>query len=103
MRTVWKDSLRIDAMSVQFTQVIRMPVGSKLVHMAEQHGHISLWFEVDDDRPIVARNFQIFGTGNGPIRDYLAYCGTAILHEGRLVLHVYEVTYEKGEKHDRTN
>lgn len=51
-----------------------------------------MWFEVDDNLPALEeRKFQIFGTGTGPIGSHLAYRGTILMHNGELVLHVYEV------------
>ncbi len=93
MKTVWKGILKVDALSVSSTQLVRMPAESNLVHIAEQSGQIGLWFEVWDDKvmPIEERKFQIFGTGTGPIGPHLIYRGSVLMYEGSLVLHVYEV------------
>lgn len=91
-RTIWVHRIPVNALSVSFTTVVRMPSGSRLVHLREQRGSIALWFEVPDPAAEKqARNFQIFGTGTGPIRDGLGYVGTCIFADGELVLHVYEV------------
>lgn len=91
MRTIWKGVLKIDPFCVSFTQVLRMPENANLVHVAKQDGDISLWFEVDPNLPLREKKFQIFGTGTGPIGFHLTYRGTALLSNGALVLHIYEV------------
>ena len=90
-RTVWKFPLHVDAMTVQFTQVTFIPEGARFLHCAAQHNSIGLWYEIPDpDATKIKHGFQIFGTGNSPIGDHLTYVGSAIFHEGALVLHVYE-------------
>lgn len=94
MRTIWKETLPVNVLTASFTTVIHMPGGSKFIHLAEQHGVITLWFEVYDTFPLVDRKFQIFGTGTGPIGSHLECRGTVLMHDGSLVLHVYEVIGE---------
>jgi hypothetical protein len=94
-RTVWKFPLHIDPLTVQFTQVQRIPEGARFLHCAAQGNDVALWYEIPDpEAETVERGFQIFGTGNGPIGDHLTYIGTAqfvgALLGGSLVLHVYE-------------
>jgi len=92
-RTVWKYPLVVNALTVQFTQVVRIPEGAIFRHCAAQHNTVALWYEIpDQDAPKAEHRFQIFGTGNEPIGDHLTYVGSALFAGGDLVLHVYEVT-----------
>lgn len=92
-RTVWKFPLAVDALVVQFTQVVRIPKGARFLYGAAQRGAIGLWYEIPDQgAEREEHRFQIFGTGNAPIGDHLTYVASAMFAEGSLVLHVYEVT-----------
>lgn len=91
MRLVHKHVVHVSSFAAAFTQVLRIHEPGKLLHVDQQHGNISLWFEVDDELPKVERKFQLFGTGHGPIGPHLSHRGTVPLDSGKLVLHVYEV------------
>jgi hypothetical protein len=91
MRNVWKIPVSVDVLSASFTNVKRIPVGAKLLHVREQGRDLCMWFEVDTMAHLEERKFQLFGTGTGPIREGLEYVGTGIFAEGSLVLHLYEV------------
>lgn len=91
MRTIYKyDIMNADE------GLIEGPI-TKLLYVAEQHGTICVWAEVDTDGP--QRKFQIMpiGTGwdltskqgHGCILDTHTYIGTVILMNGNLVFHVY--------------
>jgi hypothetical protein len=58
-QTIWKFPLPIRDM-VSLT----MPVGAKVLSVAEQHGDLCLWAVVDDTAPRMERIFYVFGTGN---------------------------------------
>lgn len=90
-RAVWVYRIPVNEMTASFTNVFEIPVGARLVHLAEQHGQIAMWWEVDSDASTQQHRFQIFGTGHGPIREGLEYRGTCLFAGGDLVLHLYEV------------
>lgn len=92
--TVWKYILPVNVLSASSTTVHSIPVGAKFLHLREQHGGIAMWFEVDPRAATEQRGFQLFGTGIQAqgLSEGLEYRGTAILADGRLVLHVYERT-----------
>lgn len=94
VRVVWKFTVSLDPLAAQFTQSIAMPIGARFLHAAAQGHALALWYEVDPKAETEDRRFQLFGTGDGPIRDHLTYVGTGIFADGALVLHVYEVTGE---------
>lgn len=57
-------------------------------HVADQHGELTLWGEVENDLKHCERRFEIYGTGHR-INDGNRYIGSAVV--GRYVWHVYEV------------
>lgn len=98
-RTIWKFTIPVNELSASFTTRLRIPEGARLLHCAEQHGAVALWYEVDPEAPIGARGFQLFGTGTGPIDiDRLVYVGTTSHYDGQLILHVYEVAREVADQ-----
>ena len=71
--------------------VIEMPVGAKLLHVTNQHSHVTLWAEVDSDakRGMEQRKFYTVVTG-GEVPPLATYCDTVLLDGGMFVVHVYE-------------
>ena len=91
MQTIWKFPLETTD-----RQVIRMPVGSRIltVQTQSQSGKPCLWAVVDSDAPLQPRGFEICGTGhpmsiNGD--EIHEYIGTYQLNDGQLVFHVFEI------------
>ena len=74
-----------------------MPLGARVVHADNQpasdgggqYDRITLWAEVDPDRPTEQRRFQIIGTGQECPGDLFEYAGTVLVHGGAVVWHVY--------------
>lgn len=89
-RVVWKYTIPVAPSSATVPNVHGVPSGARLLHVAEQFGDITLWFEVDPDAPKVRRGWLLVGTGHS-IDDHLTYVGTTLHRGGALVLHVYEV------------
>lgn len=73
-------------------QVIFMPVGAVILTAQEQGGQIQLWAIVQSDSttPNQGRVFRIYGTGHPLPDDPGQYIATVQLHEGSLVLHIFE-------------
>lgn len=73
---------------------IEMPRTAKLLHFAEQGGKLFLWAMVPvDDSEMVKRKLRLVGTGH-TLEEYpAAYVGTALLEDGRLVLHLFDFMY----------
>ena len=77
--------------------VFHMPLGARVVQAGNQpysgpdgqYDRIMLWVEVDPDRPNEQRRFQIIGTGQECPGDLFEYAGTALVHNGAFVWHVY--------------
>ncbi len=87
-RTIWKAIL-----SPIGVQTITVPRGAELLCAREQIGQICVWFRCDPHEPFEERAIAIVGTGHGaPVEGDGRYLGTAILHDGQLVFHVFEKT-----------
>lgn len=83
-RTIWK--FLIDPVSLEG----RLPAGAKILTAREQGEQICVWAEVDPAAPMMTRRFAVYGTGHEMPDNPGAYIGTAMLHGGSLVFHVYE-------------
>jgi len=89
VRTIWKHV--IPAKAVFMEVWLPIPVAARFIHCAPQFGEVALWFEVPDTEGSTAnRGYRLYGTGQ-PIDERFTYVGTALMHNGELVLHVYEV------------
>lgn len=85
--TVWKYSLPVIYAD---SYAMPMPLGAEVLTVQLQRGVLTLWARVDAEQVITSiRRFVICGTGQ-PCSDG-EYIGTILLHDGDLVLHVFEV------------
>lgn len=82
-RVVWKFPVTVDG-------VTSLPRGARLLHVGIQDGAVWLWAEVDPAAPLVERVLVLVKTGFDDIPDGVEHFGTVMLHEGRIVLHVYD-------------
>lgn len=84
---IWKFPL-----AIADEQDILMPGDASLLAVQMQHGVPTLWVLVTPDAPTVRRRLRIVGTGH-PCDDVTAaqYVGTFQLHEGALILHVFDL------------
>ncbi len=85
---IWKFPLRVSTLATGDTQ-IEMPYIHNILTAREQGEDICIWAEVDTASPMIARRFRVIGTGHEMPDVALSYIGTAMLLDGRLVLHVY--------------
>ena len=83
-RTVWKYVLEIK----NGPQLLKIPSDSRLLHVAEQHGQPSMWFEVGEGSVPLPRSFYIVGTGHEIPRG-VDWVGT--FQAPPFVWHIYEV------------
>lgn len=75
-------------LAIRDVVLLALPAGAKPLHVAEQAGQLCLWALVDPDKKLTKRTFRVVGTGqSAPAKGYV---GTALLHGGSLVLHVFE-------------
>lgn len=66
--------------------------GAKILTVQVQHGQPCIWALVDTQRPMVNREFRIYGTGH-PFDPgwYGTYVGTFQVYGGDLVFHVFDL------------
>ena len=79
---VWKFPL------TQAENEVKVPSGTKIVHVGLQVDTVTIWMEVPVSLRIETRRFQIFGTGHA-IPDDATHRGTVM--QGPMVWHVYEL------------
>lgn len=84
MKTIWKYTLQPDI-------TLEMPVGAEVLSVREQGDEICMWALVEPDAEKEERRFMGFGTGHDVPGGILKkFIGTAHLHGGRMVFHVFE-------------
>jgi hypothetical protein len=88
VRTIHKYALPLNG-EVHFD----MPAGARVRHVEYQgESGLALWAEVDLSEPVQIRHFEVRQSGKTwDERSDIAYVGTAMVHGGRYVMHVYEV------------
>ena len=67
-------------------QLIQMPEGAEILHVATQLGRPTRWARVDVDAPLKGRAFAVCGTGQPCPAD--GYLGTT--HADGFVWHIFE-------------
>ena len=87
--TIWKYVLKPIC-------ALEMPKGAQILSVHAQassvHEDICMWALVDPTQTKEIREFAVFGTGHPvPPGANMKFLGTAMLNEGRLVFHVFEV------------
>lgn len=89
MKTIHKHALDIeDEISIGIQE------GAEILTIQVQNGFPTIWYLIDDDKPLCRRTLEIFGTGN-PIKELpptqtRQYIGTFQLLSGAIVFHVFE-------------
>lgn len=83
-RTIWKAALKATEL-----QGIEVPAGAEMLCAREQFDSICIWYRCDPNAPPETRTIAIIGTGH-PAPDDGRYLGTASLHGGQLMFHVFE-------------
>lgn len=85
--TVWKFVFRDGHDRVIF----EMPRGAEVLFVTNQQEQLCLWARVDPRAEKEPRPFAVVMTGGpAPTPEQGRYIGTALLHGGALVLHVFE-------------
>ena len=83
MKIIWKYVLQPECK-------LEIPKGAELLSVHEQGEDICLWVLVDPTAEKEVRRFRGFGTGHDIPDMTLKFVGTAHLHGGGLVFHVFE-------------
>ncbi len=88
---VWKIQINVQ----DGRQEVTVPRGAEFLHFNTQFEVPMLWFRCDPDAPKEKRLVVICGTGHpAPDPQRSTYIGTAILYNGSLVLHAFEIKPE---------
>lgn len=69
---------------------LTLPIGFKVLTVQGQNNQVCIWGEVDKDAPTEKVVFEIYGAGHDIPDSGRKYIGTAQVHEGALVWHVYQ-------------
>ena len=83
--TIWK-------FPVQDAFTLELPIGARFLDVQVQAGVPQFWFLLDPNGQREIRKFAVAGTGahiSNP--EMLEHLGTFQLHEGRIVLHLFEL------------
>ena len=89
---IYKYPLKLDEI-----EWIELPIGAKIIHVAEQRGKLFFWAEIDVKEPRrCLRGFYIAGTGLRLLFDFKRHLGSVVMPGGHLVCHVYEVLSKEG-------
>lgn len=71
-------------------QIIEVPAGSVVTHVREQHGLATIWF-IRPAGMLLLHKWQVTCLNTGESIPPLSgdYAGTAHLHDGRTIVHVF--------------
>ncbi len=83
MTVIWKYPIVVGR------SVLSMPIGAKILKIAEQGNEIMLWAVVDSEAEMEARFFQVYGTGH-PLPDNCGEYMDSVMIDV-FVWHVFEL------------
>jgi len=89
MKRIWKYTFDTN----QTNRTWDIPRGALILHVREQHGFPCIWMLVETDCETEQRTFAMTGTGTHIEFDTskAVYLGTAFMHNGMFVFHIFEV------------
>jgi hypothetical protein len=85
-KTVWKYTWPLPHDKATFD----MPRDAEILHVSAQGDDLCLWARIVEGRKIETKTFLLCGTGHEAPSLDCKHIGTALLHGGALVLHVFE-------------
>lgn len=86
--TIWKQALKPEPV-----QQVELPIGAEILCAREQFNDICIWYRCDPTEKMEPRTIAICGTGHkAPHEKESRYLGTASLHGGNYIYHVFERT-----------
>lgn len=71
-------------------QEIMVPEGAEMLSAREQFNDICVWYRCDPSRRLRPRKLAVVGTGHPAPDESGRFLGTAALHGGHLMFHVFE-------------
>jgi len=84
MKTVYKYVLD------ETEQKVKTFEGVRFLHVANQHGDITVWAEVETERPECMTVLYVVGTGEEVPDGATTYIGSALMASGNFVFHIYQ-------------
>ncbi len=69
---------------------VEMPHGATVLTIAGQHNRVCLWARVNPAAKKETRTFHVVGTGHPEVAGGETYLGSAQIHDGHYVFHVFE-------------
>jgi len=75
--------------SPNINNMVVMPKGATITHVAEQHGNPTMWAECDTDQPPETRMFVAISTGFDTVPENTTFVGTSV--GPQFVWHIYEI------------
>jgi len=89
MKTIYKYPLDVRQIRDDNTLDITLPANARILHVAEQQGGLCLWALIDlDETASDTVHLAVQGTGHR-FEEAGTHLGSALLHHGTLVLHVF--------------
>ena len=86
MTIIWKIRLEVKTL-----QQIELPAGAQILSAQAQGKDLCVWALVEPMAPKVCRSIEVYGTGHRIPSRARRHLGTALMSEGALVWHVFEV------------
>jgi hypothetical protein len=84
MRTIHKQLLQLTDV-----QYVKIPKGSTILTVREQYDAVCMWYSCDTEGRNEIKTIYIIKTGQHLPDEAETYLGTAVLHSGKLVFHIY--------------
>ena len=85
--TIWKQTLE----PLGGVQTIMLPAGAEMLFARAQRGEVCVWYRCDPEAPKEPRELVAVMTGApAPSPEDGRHLGSALLHGGSLVVHVFE-------------
>lgn len=70
--------------------IINLPSKSEILKVDVQHGKVCMWVLCTPTTACVQRTFGVYPTGYNVNESKMEHIGSVIMHNGDLVLHVFE-------------
>jgi hypothetical protein len=82
-------------------QELQLPVKADIIKCAYVNSDLYIWAIIEDQHDTESIDFSVYGTGD-PLPDNPGiYIDTVILHEGRLVFHVFRLPNPSNQVADK--
>ena len=83
---IWKFPIELRGL-----QYVEMPVGAKILYVAQQYDQVCLWAKINTNALKERRTIHVAGTGHSIPDCGMNYIGSVMMDGGAMVFHVFEV------------